>query len=324
MEALKVQRRSPAAIGRASMTGLWAVGPEAGGAVMATGIVSIAIQADGQKALSRALLVIATVAWVLLGGLFLVRLRHDRDRWRDEAARPAALTGVAATAVLGARLTELGWSSAGWALLALATILYVALLSVWIRERSVPSVGVGFLLVVAPESLAVLAAALGHRAGTTWPALAALVPFVAGLGAYPVVLAHFDARAQLRFGAGDQWVSGGALAISTLACARIAEAMASHHALAGLHATLRIASVVLCALTIAWLPVLLGAETRSPRPSYDVRRWATVFPLGMYSVMSVATGYLTGVRPLVTFGEVWAWVALAAWAVTTLGATKRR
>ncbi len=324
MEALKVQRRTPAAIVRASMTGVGAAGPEAGGAVMATAIVSIAIQSDGQEALSRALLVIATVMWGLLGGLFLTRLRHDRSRWRDEAARPAALTGVAGTAVLGARLTELGWSWAGRALLALATVLYLVLLSVWMRERSVPSGGVGFLLVVAPESLAVLAAALADRTGVAWPALVAVVPFVAGLDAYPVVLARFETRAQLRFGAGDQWVSGGALAISTLACARIAETTASHRALAELHATLRIASLVLCALTIAWLPVLLGAEARWPRPSYDVRRWATVFPLGMYSVMSVATGALTNVPALVTFGKTWAWVALAAWAVTTLGALKRR
>jgi tellurite resistance protein TehA-like permease len=306
-----------------SMTGLRAAGPEAGGAVMATGIVSIAIQADGQETLSRVLLVIATLSWGLLGGLFLVRLRRDRDRWRGEAARPAALTGVAGTAVVGARLTGLGWSWAGWLLLAIATVLYVVLLSEWIRERSVPSAGVGFLLVVAPESLAVLAATLGARVGIAWPALAALVPFAAGLGAYPVVLAHFDARAQLRFGVGDQWVSGGALAISTLACARIAEATASYHDLAGLHATLRIASLVLCALTLAWLPVLVGAEVRSPRPGYDVRRWATVFPLGMYSAMSVATGELAGVLPLVTFGKAWAWVALAAWVVTTLGSIPR-
>jgi len=307
-----------------SMTGLRAAGPEAGGAVMATGIVSIAIQADGQGALSRALLVIATLTWGLLGGLFLVRLRQDRPRWRSEAARPAALTGVAGTAVVGARLTELGWPWAGWALLGIATVLYLLLLSVWIRQRSVPSAGVGFLLVVAPESLAVLAATLGGRVGIAWPALAALVPFVAGLGAYPAVLARFDARVQLRSGAGDQWVSGGALAISTLACARIAEATASYHDLAGIHATLRIASLVLGALTIAWLPVLVGAEMRSPRPSYNVRRWATVFPLGMYSVMSVATGELTSVQPLVTFGRAWAWVALAGWVLTTVGSMNPR
>ena len=306
------------------MTGLRAAGPEAGGAVMATGIVSIAIQADGQEALSRGLLVIATLAWGLLGGLFLVRLRHDPGRWRGEAARPAALTGVAGTTVVGAGLTEFGWLWAGWVLLAIAAILYLVLLSEWMSERSIPTAGVGFLLVVAPESVAVLAATLADRVGIAWPALAALVPFVAGLGAYPVVLAHFDARVQLRRGAGDQWVSGGALAISTLACARIAEATASYHDLAGLHATLRIASLVLCALTIAWLPVLVGAEIRSPRPTYDVRRWATVFPLGMYSVMSVATGEITSVQALVTFGKAWAWVALAAWVVTTLGSMNPR
>jgi tellurite resistance protein TehA-like permease len=168
----------------------------------------------------------------------------------------------------------------------------------------------------------VLAALLGVRLALVWPALVALLPFVVGLAAYPAVLARFD-FGQLRTGAGDQWVSGGALAITTLATALIAKATASSHELAALHGALRIAAVVLWALTIAWLPVLIGSEVRWRRHGYDVRRWATVFPLGMYSAMSYATGTIAGVDALVEFADTWARVALAAWIATVVGLTRR-
>ena len=186
-------------------------------------------------------------------------------------------------------MTLLGWSWAGWALLASAALLCLILIGVLARSRSFPSTGAGFLVVVALQSLAVLAASLARQTAITWPALIAVVPLVVGLCAYAFVLARFDLL-QLRVGAGDHWIAGGAIAISTLACAAIAQATGASHAPVGIHDPLRIASLVLWALTIAWLPALIGAEVRWGRPSYDVRRWATVFPLGMYSVMSSATG----------------------------------
>jgi tellurite resistance protein TehA-like permease len=136
------------------------------------------------------------------------------------------------------------------------------------------------------------------------------------------VLARFDPL-QLRIGAGDHWVSGGAIAISTLACATIAQATARSSALISVHDALRIASLVLWALTIAWLPALIGAELRWRRPSYDARRWATVFPLGMYAVMSSATGSVAKAHSLVEFGDDWGWLALAALAAATVGLTRR-
>jgi tellurite resistance protein TehA-like permease len=289
-----------------------AVGAEAGGAVMATGIVSVAMLADGRTTLSRVLLVLTAASWALLGALFFARLAFDRARWLREARRPASLTAVAGSAVLGTRVTLLGWTWVGWVLLVIATALYAALIGSVLRARPLPRTGGEFLAVVAPQSLAVLAASLGGRLGASWPALLALAPFVLGLLAYPVVLARFE-LAQLRAGAGEHWISGGALAISTLACADIARAATR------IHETLRIASLALWALTIAWLPLLIVAELGWRRVAYDARRWATVFPLGMYSVMSSATGSTANVHALVDLGNAWAWVALAAWAVTAMG-----
>ena len=167
-----------------------------------------------------------------------------------------------------------------------------------------------------------LAASLAARLALSWLAAFALAPFAIGLVSYPVVLARFD-YAQLRSGMGDHWVAGGAIAISALPCAAIAQAAMITHTLGAAYGTLRAGSVVLWALAIAWLPILVVAEVRWPRPRYDIRRWATVFPLGMIAVMSVAVGEVSGENWIRAFGEGWAWVALTAWLVVAAGAVRQ-
>lgn len=56
----------------------------------------------------------------------------------------------------------------------------------------------------------------------------------------------------------------------------------------------------------------LTGEVLRPRLSYDVRRWATVFPLGMYAACSFATGQVTGITGTADFGHGWTWVAFTA------------
>lgn len=185
-------------------------------------------------------------------------------------------------------------------------------------DRPLPRTGASFLVVVALQSLAVLAASIAAQLALHWLAFLALLPFALGLGAYAVVLRRFDFE-QLRLGSGDQWVSGGALAISTLTCAELSHATRMQ---AGLHDLLHTGSLVLWVLTTAWLPVLAGAEARTRRPRYDVRRWATVFRLGMYSPMSFTVGAGAGSAPIVTFAPAWAWVSLAAWIATMTGAAR--
>ncbi len=72
---------------------------------------------------------IAAVAWITLGLLLAGRALRDRERVHHEARSPAALTGVAGSAVLGTRLTLLGWSWAGIALLVIALAFWLVLLA---------------------------------------------------------------------------------------------------------------------------------------------------------------------------------------------------
>jgi tellurite resistance protein TehA-like permease len=299
-----------------------AIPPASGAVVMGTGIVSIGLSLDHRETASRILLVIDAATWIALGLLLCSRALLDRDRVHREACSPAALTGVAGTAVLGTRLTILGWSWAGIALLMIAACFWLLLLAPVLGHWITPTVGVAFVLTVSTQSLAVLAAALAAAEHTHWLLYAALAPFLLGLGFYVLVVSRFDMH-QLLVGRGDHWVSGGALAISTLAAARITLAAQSLHQLSGIAGALKTISIVLWALAIAWLPALLVCEAMRPRLDYDVRRWSTVFPVGMYAACSFLVGAAVHAPAITDFARAWVWVGVGVWLVVFIGMLRR-
>ena len=166
--------------------------PTVGAEVMGTGIVSIALSLDGQEALSRVMLVIAAVIWVTLATLVPLRAARDPARFLADVRTPGALTASVATAVLGTRLTLLGWTWAGIAALVIAFVLWAALLRPALAGWKSPTVGGSLLLAVSVESLAVLAATLAAPEHARWLLIAALVPFAVGLGLYVFVMSRFD------------------------------------------------------------------------------------------------------------------------------------
>ena len=105
------------------------------------------------------------------------------------------------------------------------------------------------------------------------------------------------------------------MAISTLAAGRITLGAHSLHQLSALAGALKTVSVVLWALTIAWLPVLLAAELLRPRLGYDVRRWSTVFPVGMYAACSFVVGAAAHAPAIADFARGWVWAGVGVWLV---------
>ena len=67
------------------------------------------------------------------------------------------------------------------------------------------------------------------------------------------------------------------------------------------------------------LLTLATGEIIRPRPGYDSRRWATVFPLGMYAACSFATGQVAAIAGITDFGHVWTWVAFTGWLLALAG-----
>jgi tellurite resistance protein TehA-like permease len=292
---------------------LEAIPPAAGAEVMGTGIVSVALSLDHHETLSRILLVIAAAMWVTLAVLVPLRARRDRARFLADIQTPPALTSVAGTAVLGTRLALLGWTWAGIAALVLATAIWALLIGVVLSHWKTPTVGASLIITVSTESLAVLAATIGLVERTGWLLVAALAPFALGLCFYVFVIARFDLH-QLAVGRGDHWITGGALAISTLAAGKLLAGAKALAILGGGGGILKDMAIVLWVLTMLWLPVLLLAELLHPRLHYDVRRWSTVFPFGMYAACSFAVGAAAHVGAITSFARVWVWIALAVWA----------
>jgi tellurite resistance protein TehA-like permease len=280
-----------------------AVARAGGAVVMGTGIVSVALSIDGRETLSRVLFVVAAAAFAALVAAIARLWLRNRAELADHVRAPAALTWIAATGVVGARLSLLGWQREAAALLAVAAAQWVVVVprAAWRRG---PSVGLTFLLAVATESVAVLAARLSLADGAHWLAVGAVAFLAAGLALYALVLVRFDAR-ELAVGRGDHWIAGGALAISALASARCAQALGG--------GGLRDLALAVWAAAAVWLPILVGAEIVHRRREFDERRWSTVFPLGMYAACSFAAGGVAHVAPIVGFDRVWVWVALAGW-----------
>jgi tellurite resistance protein TehA-like permease len=287
---------------------------EIGAAIMGTGIVSVALRLDGERAVSAVLFVVAAVVGVVALVLVAAVAVSDRRRIPQAAAAPASLTAVAAACVLGARLAQSGARTAGAILLACAAVAWGPLLRAVLRAWRRPARGEGFLVAVSAQSLAVLCAVLDTRrlAG------AAVALLVAGLVLYAFAAASFD-LGELRRGRGDQWVAGGALAIAALAAATAAAPVPG----ARLADALRSLSLLLWALAMLWLPVLVAGELRRPRTAYDPRRWGTVFPVGMYAAMSFAVGRAESRHAIVTFARGWTWVALVVWALVAAASARR-
>ena len=294
-----------------------AIPPASGAVVMGSGIVSIDLYSGHQLVLSAILLWFAAGVWLLLAVMLGMRLAHQRDRFAREASSPGAFTGVAGTAVLGTRLA-MDYHAAAAALLAVSVVCWALLVVPVLRHWKTPTAGVSFVLVAATESLAVLGATLAASYHAGWLASTAVAALVVGLAFYIFTAARFDLR-DLVTGHGDHWVAGGALAICALAAGKVTEAAGALGQFSGLRQALTTSTLVLWCLAMVWLLPLVTGEILRPRLGYDVRRWATVFPLGIYAASSFTTGQVTGITGITSFGQVWTWVAFTGWLLALAG-----
>ncbi|NUU22214.1 MAG: hypothetical protein HOV68_11985 [Streptomycetaceae bacterium] len=299
---------------------MWSeVPPASGSAVIATAIVSIGLHLAGFEVLSKILMCLAAALWVVLAALFATRLVRDPKGWKAGADTPPALTAVAATTVLGTRLAMFDWTEVAAVLLVVAALAWPGLLAAVILHWGRHMPGAAFLVCVATQGLAVLSATLAPDYGD-WLLHAALALFLLGLPLYVDALVRFD-FAQVLTGAGDQWVAGGALAISAVANAKL---LGSGLWTGTAHTALRTSLLTILGIALAWYAALALAELYRPRFRYDIRRWATVFPLGMTAVAALLASATAGVAWLDTLGRVLLWIAFAVWTLTLIGFVRSR
>lgn len=278
---------------------------------MATGVLSTAMLSAGWGRLSDVLLWITVGLWLGLAAIVVLRrLRRSGTPGRPGHA-PAVLTAAAATAVTGTRLTAAGHPALGVGLLALAALAWLRLVPRWWRSRPPVMVGADFLAVVSTNALAVLCAALAVAYASVAALTAGTVLLAAGVALYAPVLRRFDVR-QVATGRGDHWIAGGALAIGALAAAELGRAGVAIGAADAWTATLRATALVLIVAAVPWYAALAIGELARPRPAGDMRRWSTVFPLGVAAAACMALGRTVPRTPLSATGRGLAWVALGA------------
>jgi tellurite resistance protein TehA-like permease len=310
--------------------------------VMATGIVSIAMQNHGLDGVSLALLWVGCIAYAVLVVLTVWRAAGYRHALladlRDPQRAFAVFTLVAATDVLGTRFVVDGQRATAFVLLVIGWLAWLllgylvpwtALLGHARRPVLRDANGTWFIWTVASQSVAVLAAALEPTVehGRRELALLAVFSWSIGVFLYALTVVLVAAR-MLLYPLRPQdltppyWVAMGATAITVVAGARIVQ-MADAPMVAATRGLAAGTSVVFWAFGSWLIPALVAAGVwrhvvhRVPL-RYEAPLWSVVFPLGMYGVGSQYLGQAEHLPIVNAIGAGESWVTLAAWVLTFL------
>jgi tellurite resistance protein TehA-like permease len=309
--------------------------------VMATGIVSLAMHFEGFPGLPEALLWLNVIFYVVLWGITGLRIIWFRSALIADLIHHARgvtfLTTVAGTGVLGVQfaiLTPFVAVAAGlwlFAVLLWIILIYTFFAAVTVVEPK-PSIGVAIngswlLVTVATESLAVLGTLVAQTLGPVRPILfGALCAYLLGAMFYILFIALIVYRwiflsmepAKLT---PPYWINMGALAITTLAGARLILSSKSWDVLHDFQPFIGGFTLFFWATGTWWIPLLVivgfwrHVVERVPL-TYDPQYWSLVFPLGMYTVATLMFANATGMLFLLIIPRIAVYIAMLAWFIT--------
>ncbi|MFO0814089.1 MAG: tellurite resistance/C4-dicarboxylate transporter family protein [Gemmatales bacterium] len=317
--------------------------------VMATGIVSLAAHGAGYESIAYSLFVLNILIYVVLLGLVAFRTAAFRSLllldFTSHAKAPGFFTMVAAPCVLGNQFVILGkLPVVGLVLLLIGVIFwlgftYFMLPGLITAEQKPPPEkglsGAWLLLVVGTEAVSVLTCLLVPflPSSEEWLLLIALIFWLVGSMIYLWLIAIiFHRIVFLPLSPGDltppYWINMGAMAIATLAGARLVQEAGRFTLLTELLPFLKGMTLLFWATATWWIPVLLVLgfwRHVSQRVSlrYDHGYWAAVFPLGMYTVCTQNLIRIFGLPFLELIPACFVWIAIAAWCLAYFGFTKQ-
>jgi tellurite resistance protein TehA-like permease len=312
------------------------------GMVMATGIVSLAADQIGLPVVAWALFAIASLAYLVLWVLTVLRIRHHRARFFadmiDHLSGPGFFTIVAASSILGSEFVLLAQSMvAGFALWGIALILWIGLtytiFTAFTIKEDKPTLdqgisGAWLLAVVATQSIAVLSSLLAVRIDQPYRLdlnfLALSMWLWGGMLYIWMMSLIFYRYTFFRFSPGDlsppYWINMGAMAISTLAGSLLIINSDDAPFLHSIVPFMKGFTVFYWATGTWWIPmlVILGiwrhVYKRFPL-KYDPLYWGAVFPLGMYAVSTFQMARALKFDFLEFLPVVFSWIALPVWAL---------
>jgi len=309
--------------------------------VMATGIVSLAMHFEGFPGFPEVLLWLNVIFYVVLWVITIVRIALFRSALIADLTHHARgvtfLTAVAATGVLGAEfaiLTPFIAVAVGlwvFAVLLWTILIYTFFAAVTIAEPK-PSIDVAIngswlLVTVATESLSVLGTLIAQTLGPVPPILfVALCAYLLGAMFYILFIALIVYRwIFLRMEPAKltppYWINMGALAITTLAGARLILSSGSWEVLHDLKPFTSGFTLFFWATGTWWIPLLVivgfwrHVIERVP-VTYDPQYWSLVFPLGMYTVATFVFANAAGMPFLLIIPRIFVYIAMFAWCIT--------
>lgn len=316
--------------------------------VMATGIVSLALEGAGYRIMALALFWLNVGLCAILAVLLVARVLRYRGNLvadlKNHAKAPGFFTLVAGPCVLGNQCVILfGNAAAGLGLwiaglafwLALSYVMLPGLMEGTAKPKLEAGLnGAWLLVVVGTQAISVLACLLAPHVAAGAPDIPLFVSlafWLVGSMLYLWLIALiFNRILFLPLTPGDltppYWINMGAMAISTLAGVRLV-AQASHMPLlVELLPFLKGMTLLFWATATWWIPVLLALGVwrhllhRVPL-TYEHGFWAAVFPLGMYTVCSQNLIRVFQLPFLEMIAAAFVWIALIAWALTFAGLT---
>lgn len=313
--------------------------------VMATGIVSISGHLLGFEAVAWSLVFINIAAYIVLVLLLLVRIIKFFPRvyadLSDHVRGPGFFTVVAGTCVLGSQLIIVAEAfqvaKVLWfvGLILWTTIMYSFFTLVTIRENKPDLVkglsGTWLIAAVATQSISVLGTLLADHFGEyrSVALFFTLCMFLAGCMLYLMLITLIFYRFTFLDLTSERmtppyWINMGAVAITTLAGARLILVGDEWSVLTEIMPFLKGFTLFFWAAGSWWIPLLfiLGAWRHIYKKyslRYDPQYWGLVFPLGMYTTCTFQLSKALGFEPLMIIPRLFIYIAFAAWIAAAAG-----